>query len=157
MGPRMLIAGPYLESARNLERMRKNPPEKRIEPFERIRIPVGSPAEARRIVAELASRESDFLKIRTVQDRETYLALNEAANAHGIPLVGHVTGIPPEVVLNAGQDGVEHSFYPTLDGKSREERLAIWRRFADRGVVIVPTLVTLFEATFPATERLRAV
>jgi len=157
LGPRILIAGPYLESASNIERMRKDPPEERVEPFERIRIPVGSPQEARRIVAELASRELDFLKIRTVQNRETYLALNEAANAHGIPLVGHVAGIPPEVVLAAGQDGVEHGFDPTLDGKTREERLAIWRRFAERGVAVVPTLVTLFEATFPSTERLRAV
>lgn len=157
VGPRMLIAGPYLEAARNIERMRRDPPEKRIEPFERTRIAVGSPAEARRIVAELASRELDFLKIRTVQDRPTYLALNEAANAHGIPLVGHVSGIPPEVVLEAGQDGIEHSFYPSLDGKTREERLAVWRKFADRRVAIVPTLVALFEATFPATDRLRAI
>jgi len=157
LGPRMLIAGPYLEAASNIERMRKDPPEERVEPFERIRIPVASPQEARRIVAELAASEVDFLKIRTVQNRETYLALNEAANAHGIPLVGHVTGIPPEVVLEAGQDGVEHGFYPTLDGKTREERLAVWRRFAERGVAVVPTLVTLFEATFPPTERLRAV
>ncbi|HEV2884965.1 MAG TPA: amidohydrolase family protein, partial [Pyrinomonadaceae bacterium] len=157
LGPRLLIAGPYLEAASNIERMRKDPPEKRVEPFERIRIPVASPEEARRIVAKLAAQEIDFLKIRTVQNRETYLALNEAAKAHGIPLVGHVTGIPPEVVLDAGQDGVEHGFYPTLDGKTREERLAIWRRFAERGVAIVPTLVTLFEATFPPTERLRAV
>lgn len=157
IGPRMLIAGPYLESARNVERMRKDPPEKRIEPFERIRIPVGSPAEARRIVAELASRELDFLKIRTVQDRPTYLALNEAANAHGIPLVGHVTGIPPEVVLEAGQDGVEHGFYPSLESKTQEERLAVWRRFAQKHVAIVPTLVTLFESIFPATERLREI
>ena len=157
VGPRMLIAGPYLESARNLERMRKDPPEKRIEPFERLRIPVGSPAEARRIVAELASRELDFLKIRTVQDQATYLALNEAANAHGIPVVGHVIGIPPEVVLEAGQDGVEHSFYPSLENKTREERLAVWRKFAERRVPIVPTLVSLFEGTFPPTERLRAI
>lgn len=157
LGPRMLIAGPYLESASNIERMRKDPPAERVEPFEQLRIGVGSPAEARRIVAELASREIDFLKIRTVQDRETYLALNEAANAHGIPLVGHVTGIPPEVVLGAGQDGVEHGFYPSLEAKTREERMAVWRRFAERGVVVVPTLVTLFEATFPSTERLRAV
>ena len=157
IGPRMLIAGPYLESAGNVERMRKDSPEKRIEPFERTRIPVGSPAEARRIVAELASRELDFLKIRTVQDRPTYLALNEAANAHGLPLVGHVTGIPPEVVLEAGQDGVEHGFYPSLDGKSREERLAVWRKFAERRVSIVPTLITLFESIFPSTERLRAI
>ena len=157
IGPRMLIAGPYLEAASNIERMRKDPPEERIEPFERTRIPVASPAEARRIVAELASRELDFLKIRTVQDRETYVALNEAANAHGIPLVGHVTNIPPEVVLAAGQDGVDHFFYPSTNSTNREDRLALWRKFAERRVPIVPTLVTLFEAIFPETERLRAV
>ena len=157
VGPRMYIAGPYLESARNIERMRRDPPEKRIEPFERTRIAVGSPAEARRVVAELASRELDFLKIRTVQDQATFVALNEAANAHGIPLVGHVTGIPPEVVLEAGHDGVEHSFYPSLENKTREERLAVWRKFAERRVRIVPTLVALFEGTFPPTDRLRAI
>jgi imidazolonepropionase-like amidohydrolase len=157
VGPRMLIAGPYLEAARNIERMRKDPPEKRIEPFERTRIPVASPAEARRIVAELATREIDFIKIRTVQDRPTYLALNEAANAQGIPLVGHVSGIPPEVVLEAGQDGVEHFFYPSLENKTKEERVAIWRKFAERHIAIVPTLVTLFEAAFPETERLRQI
>jgi len=157
IGPRIIMAGPYLEAARNVERMRKDPPEARIEPFERTRIPVGSPEEARRVVAELASRELDFLKIRTVQDRDTYLALNKAAKSHGIPLVGHVSGIPPEVVLEAGQDGVDHNFYPSLEGKSREERLAVWRKFAARGIPIVPTLVTLFESTFPSVERLRSV
>ena len=157
IGPRILMAGPILEAARNVERMRKDPPEARIEPFERVRIPVGSPEEARRVVAELASREIDFLKIRTVQDRDTYLALNKAANSHSIPLVGHVSGIPPEVVLEAGQDGVDHNFYPSLEGKTREERLAVWRKFAARGIPIVPTLVTLFETTFPSDERLRSV
>ncbi len=157
IGPRILMAGPILEAASNVERMRKDPPEARIEPFERVRIPVSSPAEARRIVAELASREIDFLKVRTVKDRETYLALNRSANAHGIPLVGHVNGIPPEVVLDAGQDGVDHTFYPSLEGKTREERLAVWRRFAARSVPLVPTIITLFEATFPSTERLRSV
>ena len=157
IGPRMLIAGPYLESASNIERMRRDPPAERIEPFDRIRIGVGSPEEARKTVAALAVRELDFLKIRTVQDRETYLALNEAANAHGLKLVGHVTGIPPEVVLEAGQDGVDHWFYPSLEGLTRDQRLAVWRRFAERRVPIVPTLVTLFESVFAPTERLRAV
>ena len=157
VGPRMLIAGPYLEAARNVERMRRDPPEKRIEPFEKTRIPVGTPADARRIVAELASRGIDFLKIRTVQDQATYLAINEAANAKGIPLVGHVTGIRPEVVLEAGHDGIEHFFYPSLENKSREERMAVWRKFAERHVAIVPTLVALFEGTFPPTERLRSI
>jgi imidazolonepropionase-like amidohydrolase len=157
IGPRILMSGPILEAARNVERMRKDPPEARIEPFERVRIPVGSPEEARRVVAELAGREIDFLKIRTVQDRETYLALNKAANSHGIPLVGHVSGIPPDVVLDAGQDGVDHNFYPSLEAKTREERLAVWRKFATRGVPIVPTIVLFFELSFPSVERLRSV
>jgi imidazolonepropionase-like amidohydrolase len=156
IGPRMLIAGPYLESATNIERMRKDPPEARVEPFDKIRIGVGSPEEARRVVASLAARELDFIKIRTVQDRAAYRALNEAANAHGVKLVGHVAGIPPEVVLEAGQDGVDHPFYPSLEGMTRDQRMAVWRRFAERRVPIVPTLVTLFESIFQPTERLRA-
>jgi imidazolonepropionase-like amidohydrolase len=156
VGPRILMAGPYLESAQNIARMQKDPPEERVEPFDRIRIPVGTPDEARRVVASLASFEVDFLKIRTVENRVTYLALNEAANAHGIPLVGHAP-FAPDVVLEAGQDGVEHPFYPSVEGKTREDRLAVWRRFAARGVPVVPTLVALFEATFPPTERLRAI
>lgn len=156
VGPRMLIAGPFLESARNIARMAKDPPEERVEPFDRIRIPVGTPDDARRVVASLAGLEVDFLKIRTVENRETYLALNEAAYAHGIPLVGHAP-FAPEVVLEAGQDAVEHPFYPSVEGKTKEERLAVWRRFAARGVPVVPTLVTLFEATFQPTERLKAI
>jgi imidazolonepropionase-like amidohydrolase len=156
LGPRMLIAGPYLESARNLERMRKDPPEARVEPFERIRIPIGSPEEAARVVRRLAATELDFLKIRTVQDRETYLAINRIAAEHGLKVVGHVTGIPPDVVLDAGQDGIEHVFYPSLEGRSRDERLETWRRFARRGVPIVPTLVAGEAGLVPA-ERLKAI
>jgi imidazolonepropionase-like amidohydrolase len=157
VGPRILMAGPILEAARNVERMRKDPPEARIEPIERVRISVGSPDEARRVIADLASREIDFIKIRTVQNRETYLALNRAANAHGIPLAGHVNGISPEVVLEAGQDSIDHNFYPSLDGKTREQRLEIWRKFAAKGVPIVPTLVVLFETSFQPSEKLRAI
>jgi imidazolonepropionase-like amidohydrolase len=155
LGPRMVIAGPYLESARNIERMRKDPPEARVEPFERLRIPIGSPEEAARVVQRLAATELDFLKIRTVQNRETYFAINRAAAEHGLKLVGHVTGIPPDVVLEAGQDCVDHPFYPSADG-TREERLETWRRFARKGVPIVPTLITL-EASLTPSDRLRAI
>ncbi|HXG53861.1 MAG TPA: amidohydrolase family protein [Vicinamibacterales bacterium] len=155
VGPRMVIAGPYLESTRNIERMRKDPPEERVEPFERTRIGVGSPEAARRIVADLASREVDFLKIRTIENQETYKALNAAARAHGLRLVGHVSGIPPQVVLDAGQGGIDHAFYPSMEG-SRENRMAVWRQFAARGVPGVPTLVTLFETTFPPIAQLKA-
>lgn len=157
LGPRILLAGPYLESLDNVERMRADPPGARAEPFERTRVPVGSPAEARRIVDSLAALELDFLKVRTVQDRATYLALNEAADAHGLDLVGHTFGIPAEVVLEAGQDAVEHSLYPTLDSLPREVRAQLWRRFAERGVAVVPTLVTFARSVALPTDSLRAI
>jgi imidazolonepropionase-like amidohydrolase len=142
VGPRMLIAGPYLESLRNIERMRRDPPEERVEPFERARIPIGSPADARRVVDSLAQLEIDHFKIRTVQDRETYLALNAAANAHGKRVVGHVVLNPPSLLLAAGQDGVDHLFPTTIDSMPQEERLAFWRSLAARDIGVVPTLVT---------------
>jgi hypothetical protein len=80
-----------------------------------------------------------------VQDRETYLALGEAADRHGIPLVGHVVSRNPDDIVAAGQDGIDHTFYTLLDSLSRDERMAHWRRFAGRGIGVVPTLVTLFD------------
>src|SRR5688572_12936547 len=113
VGPRMLIAGPYLESLRNIERMRRDPPESRVEPFERARIAVGTPADARRIVDSLARLELDHFKVRTVQDPETYLALTRAAHAHQKRLTGHMAVASPRLFLEAGQDGVEHGFLST--------------------------------------------
>lgn len=97
----------------------------------------------------------DFLKIRTIENQETYRALNAAARAHGLRLVGHVAGIPPQLVLDAGQGGIDHAFYPSMEG-SREDRMAVWRQFAARGVPGVPTLVTLVETTFPPIAQLKA-
>lgn len=157
VGPRMLIAGPYLESLRNIERMRRDPPESRVEPFERARIPVGNPADARRIIDSLAGLELDHFKIRTVQDRETYLALASAAHARGKRLTGHVVSASTALFLEAGQDGVEHGFPPTtLDSLPREERMAFWRTLAQRDVGVVPTLVTVTESVFRPLDYFRA-
>ncbi len=156
IGPRILMPGPILESPANIERMRKDPPSERVEPFDRMRLAVGSPQEARATVARLAGMEIDFIKIRTVHDRETYLALNEAANAHGIPLVGHVPPYSAAAILEAGQDGVDHGFSRAFDKETRDERLATWRRFSAAGVPIVPTLV-IGGAILTPIERLRAI
>jgi imidazolonepropionase-like amidohydrolase len=156
VGPRMLIAGPYLESLRNIERMRRDPPESRVEPFERARIPVGTPADARRIIDSLAGLELDHFKIRTVQDRATYLALASAAHARGKRLTGHVVSASPALFLEAGQDGVEHGFPPSLDSLPREERIAFWRALAQRDVGVVPTLVTVTESVFRPLDYFRA-
>ncbi|HJR33845.1 MAG TPA: amidohydrolase family protein [Gemmatimonadales bacterium] len=156
VGPRMLIAGPYLESLRNIERMRRDPPESRVEPFERARIPVGTPADARRIVDSLASLELDHFKIRTVQDRATYLALARAAHGRGKRLTGHVVSASPALFLEAGQDGVDHGFPPTLDSLPREDRMAFWRTLAQRDVGVVPTLVTVTASVFRPLAYFRA-
>ena len=156
VGPRMLIAGPYLESLRNIERMRRDPPESRVEPFERARIPIGSPAEARRVIDSLALLELDHFKIRTVQDRETHLALVRAAHTHGKRLVGHVVTASPADFLESGQDGAEHGFPFTFDSLPLNERMAFWRQLAARDVGVVPTMVVVTESVFRPVEYLHA-
>src|SRR6185436_7298971 len=127
-----------LESLRNIERMRRDPPESRVEPFERARIPIGSPADARRVIDSLAALELDHFKVRTIQDRETYLALAQAVHAHGKRLTGHVVTASPELFLEAGQDGVEHGFPASLDSMPQDERMLFWRELARRDVGVVP-------------------
>ena len=150
VGPRMLIAGPYLESLRNIQRMRADPPEERVEPFERARIPIGSPEEARRVIDSLALLEIDHFKVRTVQDRATWLALGEAARARGKRLVGHVVTGTPAAFLDGGQSGVEHGFPIGFDSLPRDERMAFWRALAARDVGVVPTLVVATEHGLPS-------
>lgn len=156
LGPRMRIAGPYLEAVSNVERMRSTPPAEMIEPVERTRIPVGTPREADRVVDSLARLELDFIKLRTVTDRATYLAIGAATERHGLPLAGHTFGIPPETVLEAGQDAIEHFLFPALDSLSRVARVGLWREFARAGIRVVPTLVTFTESVFPGRARLAA-
>jgi imidazolonepropionase-like amidohydrolase len=156
VGPRMLIAGPYLESLRNIERMRRDPPESRVEPFERARIAIGTPADARRVIDSLSALELDFFKVRTVQDSATYLALAQAAHAHRKRLVGHMVASSPAAFLEAEQDGVEHGFPPSWDAIPKAERMAFWRELARRDVGVVPTMVTITESVFRPTEYFRA-
>ncbi|MCI0432525.1 MAG: amidohydrolase family protein [Gemmatimonadetes bacterium] len=156
VGPRMLIAGPYLESQRNIERMRADPPESRVEPFERARTAVGSPGDARRIIDSLAVLELDHFKIRTVQDRATYIALGRAADAHGIRLTGHVVVGDPAALFEAGQDGIDHGFPISVDTLPRAERMAIWRELTARDIGVVPTLVTVPASVFQTSEYFRA-
>jgi imidazolonepropionase-like amidohydrolase len=136
--------------------MRRDPPESRVEPFERARIPVGSPADARRVIDSLAALEIDHFKIRTVQDRETYVALARAAHARGKRLVGHVVSASPALFLEAGQDGVDHGFPISIDSLPRDERMAFWRELAARDVGVVPTLVVATESGLRPREYLQA-
>jgi hypothetical protein len=92
--------------------------------------------------------ELDHLKIRTVEDSATYLALGAAANAHGIRLVGHVPTASPSHFLESGQDGVDHGFPITIESLPRDQRMTFWRELASRDIGVVPTLVVVTESVF---------
>jgi len=143
IGPRLLIAGPYLESATNAARQHATPVREMVEPAERTRIGVATPADADRIVATIAARGVDHLKIRTTTDRETYLAIGAVAARHGLALAGHVQPYPLDDILGSGQASIEHGFYPPLDERPGLDRRAFFTRLAAAGVAIVPTLVVL--------------
>ncbi len=59
-----------------------------------------------------------------------------------------------EFVLKAGQDDIEHGFFPPLKIASRDERLALWRKFAARGVTVVPTMVVIKKSVLAPLDRL---
>lgn len=143
IGPQLLIAGSYLESASNAARQHAAPPSEMVEPAERTRLGVGTPADAERIVAGLAARGVDHLKIRTTTDRATYLAIGTAARRHGLALAGHSQPYPLDDLLASGQASIEHGFYPPLDDRPGVDRGALFARLAAAGVAIVPTLVVL--------------
>jgi imidazolonepropionase-like amidohydrolase len=141
IGPRLLIAGPYLESASNAARQHATPASEMVEPVERTRLSVATPIEAERIVAALAAKGVDHLKIRTTTDRDTYLAIGAAATRHHLPLAGHLQPYPLDDIFTAGQASIEHAFYPALDERPGLDRRAFFTRLAAAGVAVVPTVV----------------
>jgi imidazolonepropionase-like amidohydrolase len=157
VGPRILMAGPYLEAAARVARQREDPVEERAEPVERTRWPIASPEDAARVVPRVAALGVDFLKIRTTASRETYLAIGEAARRAGKKLTGHAEGRTPEDVLRAGHVLVDHPILPPLDGQTAQQRAAGFAALARAGHAIVPTLSPWFTSTLAANHRVTAV
>lgn len=157
IGPRLLIAGPYLESAANAKRQHDTPVPEMVEPVERTRIGVGSPADAEQIVARLAARGVDHIKIRTTHDRETYLAIGAAARRHGLRLAGHWQPYRFDDLFASGQRSIEHGIYPPLDSRTEAERRQLFERMARAGIAVVPTLVVLNRLSTPDDAVLKKV
>jgi imidazolonepropionase-like amidohydrolase len=155
IGPRLLIAGPYLESASNAARQHATPASEMVEPTERTRVGVNTPADAERIISGLAARGVDHIKIRTTTDRDTYLAIGDAAKRHRLPLAGHIQPYSPEDILASGQASLEHGFYPPLDERPGVDRRSFFARLAAGGVAIVPTLVVLERLGMPDDDELK--
>lgn len=115
---------------------------------------VDGPAEAQRIVGELAEAGVDCIKMRTVKDMETYVALADAARAAHLPLVGHPPyQLDPVEVARAGQQTFEHAFYPYPFGSLADERRAeIIAALRTSGVRLTPSFVVWAHSMLPPTE-----
>jgi hypothetical protein len=151
IGPRIKTAGPMMETAKNVERMKK---EGTVEPVARTRAAVAYAATAAHVVDSIASLGVDFLKIRTVKDDTTYLAIAAAARQRGLILTGHAVA-GPQLILQAGQRSVEHFFYPPPQ-KRDTQRLRLFRKMAANEVFIVPTLASI-ESQFIPLKRAVAI
>ncbi|MGQ0642379.1 MAG: amidohydrolase family protein [Gemmatimonadaceae bacterium] len=142
VGPRMLIAGPYLESPANVQRQHRTPVTELAEPVERTRVPVGSRADAERVIDSIKARGVNHVKIRTVHSLAVYRDIVAVTKERALHLVGHASGLPLRDVVGSGQRSIEHASLPRMDGVTPNERAALFAQFAREGSGVVPTLVT---------------
>ena len=142
VGPRMLIAGPYLESPANVQRQRRAPVAQMAEPVERTRVSIASRADAERVIDSIVRLGVDHVKIRSVASVAVYREIAAVARERGKPLVGHGDALPMADVVAMGQRSVEHALLPQVDGLPRDEQRNLAALFARSGAALVPTLVT---------------
>jgi len=140
IGPRIKTSGQILESAANIERMKR---EGTVEPVDRIRIGVGGPDEARAAVRRLAARGVDHIKMRSTPDLDTFRAVADEAKRHRLPFTAHPVA-PPQELLRAGLRSVEHFVaYPPLDGLTELQRRVLFRQMARAGMSLSNTMVNI--------------
>jgi imidazolonepropionase-like amidohydrolase len=142
VGPRIRTAGPILESAARVRRMKARGT---VEPVERFRAPVGDTLDARRVVDSVARLGVDFIKVRTATSRETYDAIASATRRAGLSLAAHGDIVPLEEMLRAGQRSIEHAIYPSLQKRDAPVRAQLIRELASANVAVVPTMVNYYQ------------
>lgn len=83
-----------------------------------------TPPAAKAVVAQIASEGWAAMKSYSMLDEATYLAIAEAAQAHGLPLVGHV---PEQIVLSTAVEakhaGMEHFGRVTMACSTAEAQM----------------------------------
>lgn len=155
VGPRIRSAGPLLESA---ERVRRMKARGTIEPVDRFRAPVADTTDARRVVDSVARLGVDFVKMRTAASPQVYLAIAAATRRAGLSLAAHGDIASPEMMLAAGQRSIEHAIYPPLQTRDAATREQLIRRLASDDVAIVPTMVNYYQwLLVPASDARRIV
>jgi imidazolonepropionase-like amidohydrolase len=154
LGPRVKWAGPMIESAERVARMRKRGTH---EPIDRFRAVVADPGSAQRVVDSIARLGVDFIKLRNVESDDTYRAIAAAAQQRGLPLVGHASDVSFEDVLRAGQRSVEHVVYPSLQQRTPRDRAKLIAEMARRRIALVPTAVSYYQSIDLSSSRIRRI
>lgn len=156
IGPTIFTAGTYLESPANMERMRAKPVAENVEPFERTRKGVANPADAQLVVAMLADRGVDLIKVRESIDSETFVAIGQAAREHGLYLMAHTMEVPLDDILRSETKSIEHFFIPFLDDMPAEERRHYFEAFAEKGVAFAPNMHLYVDSEQTPNAEIRA-
>jgi len=142
VGPRIRSAGPILESAARVRRMKER---KTVEPVDRFRAPVGDTIDARRVVDSVARLGVDFIKVRTATSPETYRAIAAATRRAGLTLAAHGDIVAADEMLRSGQRSIEHAIYPPLQKQDAAVRAQLIRELAAARVAVVPTMVNYYQ------------
>lgn len=102
-----------------------------------------TPEEGRALVDEEAGQGFDAVKIYDGLARETYDAIAAAADAAGIPLVGHVPrAVGLERALEAGQRSLEHAGQILHAVESADSLGSVAARIARAGAWVTPTVAS---------------
>lgn len=154
VGPRILAAGPIVESGRWLRAVRQlslslNQPNL-IAELDR-RLALDSVADAEKVVDSLARLGVDFVKIRNFPSPATYFAFARAATRRGLRISGHSPppGFVPQV-SDSGFSSLEHSvddfvnqtLVGGFDALSPGDRRTLFERLARNGTAFDPTLIS---------------
>jgi len=144
VGPRFKTPGPILESPVYLARVRERDVglggrlAPRVLPY---RVGVADSLAANRAVDSLRALGVDFIKIRTVASRDSYLAILAAAKRAGLTVAGHLPGVVGiRAASDAGQNVIEHGFLPMTASYPDSVRQDLYARFARNGTWYTPTL-----------------
>ena len=99
IGPRMFITGPYLSGTGAMSQM----------------FQVGTPEDARRVVAYWADEGVDWFKAYTrIGDEELAAAIDEA-HRRGVKVTGHLCSVSFQEAVALGIDNIEHGFFTNSD------------------------------------------
>lgn len=150
ISPRIKTPGALLESAKNVERMKR---EGTVEPVDKTRIGIATPEDARKAVDKMAALGVDFIKFRTIETPETYQAIADESKVKGLTFVGHQYDTV-ETMVKAGQKSIEHLLIPPII--TDPNHLKTYKRLAESNTYLVPTIVVaekMLLASYDETKR----